>query len=170
MSHTLMDRVAEAERRDPGRIRPVLQVLVGDKPDVVTSLRPVASPLNAARRAAAIKEFIAGSLSTEEVMARLGVATRQAVHRLRDRGRLWGRTIGNATWYPAWQFGETGLLPDLPRLLVYLARYSTDAVSADRVMRLSRPELDGRSLAEALEDHSSSLIAWRLLGALGSGG
>jgi hypothetical protein len=165
-----MERVAEAERRDPARVRPVLQALVGEEPWVRAALRPLASQLNVARRAGALEEFVACSLNTETTTRLLGVVTRQAVHRLRERGRLWGRTIGNATWFPAWQFTEAGLRPDLPELLQRLGSFTTDAVAADRVMRLPRRELDGRSIAEALQDGDRRELAWQLLSALGAGG
>ena len=55
-----------------------------------------------------------GSLSTAEVRERLGRSSAQSVHVLRSRGQLIGRTIGNATWFPAWQLQGGGLRDDLP--------------------------------------------------------
>src|SRR5688572_11759745 len=148
----LLARVAAEARRDPNRVGPVLQVLVGDEPDRPGGLRSVAVRLNDARLAAAHDEFRTGSLTADEVRRRLGLRSRQAVHALRDRGRLIGRTFGNQTLFPAWQLDGAALRSNLPELLVKLRRFSDDAVAADRIMRLPRDELDGLSLAEALDD------------------
>ena len=163
----LLARVAAEARKDPGRVGPVLQVLVGDEPDSPGGLRPVAARLNDVRLAAAHDEFRAGSLTADEVRRRLGLRSRQAVHALRDRGRLLGRTFGNQTWFPAWQLDGPALRPNLATLVGALRRFSDDAVAADRIMRLPRDELDGISLAEALDDPGRRDRAWALLGRLG---
>ena len=163
----LLARVAAEARRDPGRVGPVLQVIVGDEPDSPGGLRVVAGRLNDARLAAAHKEFRAGSLTADEVRRRLGVRSRQAVHALRDRGRLLGRTFGNQTWFPAWPLDGPALRQDVAALVGALRRFSDDAVAADRIMRLPRAELDGISLAEALDDPDRRDLAWALLGRLG---
>jgi hypothetical protein len=165
----LIGRVSVEARRDPERVRPVLQVLVGEEPDRNGGLRAVVSRLNTSRREAVLAEFRAEALTADEVRRLLGVRSRQAVHALRQRGRLMGRTLGNTTLFPAWQFAGGALRPDLPGLLERLRRYSSDAVAADRVMRLPRPELDGRSVAEALDDPHSQKLAWVLLDRLGDG-
>lgn len=167
---TLMERVAEQAERDPDRVLPVLEALVGQRPRSAPRLRQVAERVGAVRRQAAVSEFIAGSLTTEQAVGRLpGATTRQAVHRLRDRGRLLGRTIGNATWFPAWQFGDAGLRDDLPRVLTALRSFTSDALAADRIMRLPREELGGSSIAEALQDPEGREPAERLLDRLGGG-
>lgn len=164
----LLARVAAEARRDPEGVRPVLQVLVGEEPEVGAGrLRPVASRLNDARVAAAHDEFRSGALTTDDVRRRLELRSRQAVHALRDRGRLVGRTFGNATLFPAWQFDGPGLRADLSALLEALRRFTTDAVACDRVMRLPRPELGGTSLAESLDDPRRRELAWALLDRLG---
>ena len=163
----LLARVAAEARRDPGRVGPVLQVLVGDEPDSPGGLRLVAGRLNDVRLAAAHDEFRAGSLTADEVRRRLGVRSRQAVHALRERGRLLGRTFGNQTWFPAWQLDGPALRSDLAALVGALRRFSDDAVAADRIMRLPRDELDGLSLAEAIDDPTRRDLAWALLGRLG---
>lgn len=164
----LLARVAAEARRDPEGVRPVLQVLVGDEPKVGTGrLRSVAFQLNDARVAAAHSEFRSAALTTDDVRSRLRLRSRQAVHALRDRGRIVGRTFGNVTLFPVWQFDGAGLRDDLARLLGALRRYSTDAVACDRVMRLPRPELGGSSLAESLDDPRRSAVAWTLLDQLG---
>jgi hypothetical protein len=116
-----------------------------------------------------LAEFRAGSLTADGVRQLLALGSRQAVHQLRQRGRLIGRTLGNTTWFPAWQFAGGALRPDLPALLDLLRRFSSDAVAADRVLRVPREELDGRSLAEALEDPKSAELAWALLDRVGGG-
>jgi hypothetical protein len=168
MVDDLLARVAVEAHRDPDGVRPVLQVLVGDEPEVGRGrLRPVASRLNDARLAAAHDEFRAGALTTDDVRRRLELGSRQAVHALRDRGRLVGRTSGNATLFPAWQFDGPRLRGDLSALLKALRRFTTDAVACDRVMRLPRAELDGASLAESLDDPGRRELAWALLDRLG---
>jgi hypothetical protein len=165
---SLLARVSVEARRDPERVRPVLQVLLGDEPDHEGGLREVASRLNESRQESVLAEFRAGSLTADGVRRLLALRSRQAVHQLRQRGRLIGRTLGNTTWFPAWQFAGGALRPDLPALLGRLRGFS-DAVAADRVMRLPREELDGRSLAEALEDPKSAELAWALLDRVGGG-
>lgn len=168
VSDTLLERVAEAAGRDPDTVRPVLQVLAGDTPEWVATLRPVATLVNAERLRATLEEFKQGSWTTEDVLHHVPrFRTRQAVHVLRARGRLLGRTIGNATWFPRWQFVDGDLRPDLAQVLGTLSRFSSDAVACDRVMRLPRSELQGRSLAEALDRPRDQRLAWRLLGAVG---
>jgi DNA invertase Pin-like site-specific DNA recombinase len=76
-------------------------------------------------------------------------------------------TIGTTTWYPRWQFTPSGTRPDLKRLLSALADARSDPIVADRVMRLSREDLDGLSLAEALDDRAHSDAAWRILSSMG---
>jgi hypothetical protein len=166
---SLLARVSVEARRDPERVRPVLQVLVGDEPDYEGGLRDVASLLNESRRESVLAELRAGSLTADAVRQLLGLGSRQAVHQLRHRGRLMGRTLGNTTWFPAWQFAGGALRPDLPALLERLRRFSADAVAADRIMRLPREELDDRSLAEALDDPKAAEVAWVLLERVGDG-
>lgn len=164
----LLARVAAEARRDPDGVRPVLQVLVGDEPELGGGrLRPVASGVNDARLAAAHDEFRAGALTTDDVRRRLELGSRQAVHALRNRGRLVGRTFGNVTLFPAWQFDGSGLRGDLAAVLAALRRLTTDAVACDRVMRLPRPELGGASLAESLDDPGRRHLARAILDRLG---
>jgi hypothetical protein len=168
VSETLLDRVAAAAAQDPDAINPVLQVLVGDVVEHPPALRPVAVSMNGYRREGALAEFMRGSWTTEELLREVTrFQTRQAVHALRSRGRLAGRTIGNATWFPRWQFSDADLRPDLGNILEALRRFSTDAVACDRIMRLPREELRGRSIAESLDRPSKHRLAWRLLDAVG---
>ena len=57
---------------------------------------------------------------------------------------------------------------DLPRILGLLARFTSDPLAADRVMRLKHEELGGRSIAEALRKPKTTEMAWRMLTSLGA--
>ncbi len=166
----LARRARERARREPA-FATVLEAILDAPTEGTVELTHVAAmQVNDARRQQALEEFRAGALSTAEVQQRLGRSSAQSVHVLRSRGQLLGRTIGNATWFPAWQLQGGALRDDLPRLLEALRRFSDDAVAADRMMRLRRDELGGRSLADALDDPRRAATAWNLLGALGLGG
>lgn len=168
MNETLLERVAAAAERDPSSVRPVLQILVGEAPDRPSVLRPVAGRVNTQRREGVLEEFKTGSWTTDEVLREVPrFRTRQAVHALRTRGRLLGRTIGNATFFPRWQFDDGDVRLDLGEILEALLRFSADAVAGDRVMRLPREELRGRSIAESLTRPREQRLAWHLLGAAG---
>ena len=130
--------------------------------------RTAASAVNRQRRDDARREFLADALATADVQRLLGLGTPQAVHRLRSRGKLVGRQIGNATWFPRWQFSGGERRPRLDDVLASLGRFTTDALAADRVMRLERSELDGRSIADSLDDPRRSPTAWSILASLGA--
>lgn len=129
--------------------------------------RATASVVNARRRDDARRQFLDNALTTADVQRLLQVRTPQAVHRLRSRGKLLGRQIGNATWFPAWQFHDGERRADLDAILAALARFSADAIAADRVMRLQRDELGGRSIAECLDRPRKRAVAWSLLQSVG---
>jgi hypothetical protein len=122
----------------------------------------------AERRGGVIAAFQAGSLTTKQACALLDVSTPQAVHQIRERGKLLGRTVGKATYYPAWQFTDVGLREDLPRIIAAITAFTTDAVAADRILRLPRQEFDGKSIAETLDDAMAE-DAWQILRRLGGG-
>ncbi len=165
----LAKRARDRATREPA-FATVLEAILDAPTENAGELAHVAArQVNDVRRQQALDELRAGSLSTAEVQHRLGRASAQSVHVLRSRGQLLGRTIGNATWFPAWQLREDALREDLPRLLTALRRVSDDAVTADRVMRLRRGELGGHSLAEAIDEPRRAASAWNLLGALGLG-
>lgn len=155
-------------RRDAGFVR-VLDAL-RDAPTGPhgTLERSAAHALNEQRRAVLVDEFVDGALSTAQVQARLVYTTPQAVHRLRTRKRLIGAAVGNKSWFPAWQFDGGRLRDELPRILELLARYTSDPIAADRIMRLHRDDLGGTSIAEALDDPATAPAAWRALTALGA--
>ncbi|MGV7660191.1 type II secretion system F family protein, partial [Mycobacterium kansasii] len=83
-------------------------------------------------------------------------------------GKVLGVTVGNNTWFPAWQFDGARLRPDLPQILLLLARFTSDPVVADRVMRIKREELAGASISEALRRKKTVNTAWQLLKAVGA--
>ena len=130
--------------------------------------RIAAGTLSDQRRAALVEDFVDGSMRTPDVQSLLKLRTPQAVHRLRSRGRLIGKAIGNQTWFPAWQFDGGRLRPELPRILELLAHFTSDPLAADRIMRLERDDLGDTSIAEALRRPKSTEIAWRMLTSLGA--
>ena len=169
-SQALVTRVKERAARDAAFATVLEAILEAPPADSRELARVAARDVNDGRRQQALAEFREGALTTAEVRERLGRSSAQSVHVLRSRGQLIGRTIGNATWFPAWQLEGGALRDDLPRLLELLGRFADDAVAADRIMRLRRDELGGKSLAAALDDPKRAATAWNLLGAVGLGG
>lgn len=164
----LVSQVEERVRRDPDFAK-LLDTLL-DVPTVpMEELERIAArKLNSERRDGVLSDFRAGALPTREVQSRLGYETPQAVHELRRRGKVLGVTVGNNTWFPAWQFDGGRLRPDLPQILVLLARFTSDPVVADRIMRIKRDELAGASISEALRRKKTANTAWQLLSAVGA--
>jgi hypothetical protein len=163
----LAKRVQVRAAREPAYATVLEAVLAAPTTDAGELTHVAARQVNDARRHQALAEFRDGALTTAQVQERLGRSSVQAVHVLRSRGRLLGRTIGNATWFPAWQLDGGQLRDDLARLLDLLGRFTDDAVAADRVMRLRRDELGGKDLVAALGDPKRSAAAWNLLSSLG---
>jgi hypothetical protein len=164
----LAHQVAERAQKD-SRFAEVLDaILEAPTAPQGTLERIAANSLNDERRGALVREFVEGSLPTPQVQTRLGLGSPQAVHRLRSRGKLLGSAVGNQTWFPAWQFDDDRLRPDLPRILESLARFTSDPVAADRVMRLRHDDLGGSSIAEALRRPNTAETAWRMLAAVGA--
>ena len=130
--------------------------------------RVAARKLNDQRRAALVEDFVDGSMRTAEVQGLLKLRTPQAVHRLRSRGKLIGSAVGNQTWFPAWQFDGGRVRADLPRILELLARFTSDPLAADRIMRLKQDDLGDISITEALRKPRTAEIAWRMLTSLGA--
>jgi hypothetical protein len=166
MAETYSQVIARTEAR--ARIDPDFVELLGrlvDLPTVPAGDMAVAAAgdLSRQRQAEVQREFQAGALPTAAVQDLLGLGTPQAVHRLRSRGRLLALTVGNGTWFPAWQFRDGRIRPDLPRILELLARFSADVLAADRAMRVRRDDLGGISLNEALAQPERAEEAWSAL-------
>lgn len=164
----LARQIAERARTEPGFAEVLDAVLKAPIAPQGTLERIAAGSLNEERRGALAHEFVDGALPTPTVQQRLGLRSPQAVHRLRSRGKLLGSAVGNQTWFPAWQFDSDRLRPDLPRILELLARFTSDPMAADRIMRLTHDELDGASIAEALRRPGTVDTAWQLLAAVGA--
>ncbi len=60
------------------------------------------------------------------------------------------------------------LRQDLPQILELLARFTSDSLAADRIMRLKRDDLGDTSITEALRKPKTAEIAWRMLTSLGA--
>jgi len=161
-------QVAERARTDAGFAQVLDALLDAPTAPQGTLERVAAHALNDQRRAALTDDFVAGALPTPQVQALLRLGTPQAVHRLRSRGKLIGTAVGNQTWFPAWQFDADRVRPDLPEILELLGRFTTDPLSADRIMRLTHAELGGVSIAEALRHPDTAASGRRLLTALGA--
>jgi hypothetical protein len=164
----LARQVAERARTDAGFAEVLDAILGAPTAPQGTLERIAAGSLNDERRGALVREFVEGSLPTPKVQERLGLHSPQAVHRLRSRGKLLGSAVGNQTWFPAWQFDGDRLRTDLPQILELLARFTSDPLAADRIMRLTHDELGGSSIAEALRRPKSADAAWRMLAAVGA--
>jgi hypothetical protein len=164
----LARQVAERARTDAGFAEVLDAILGAPTAPQGTLERIAAGSLNDERRGALVREFVEGSLPTPKVQQRLALHSPQAVHRLRSRGKLLGSAVGNQTWFPAWQFDSDRLRTDLPQILELLARFTSDQLAADRIMRLTHDELGGSSIAEALRRPKSADAAWRMLAAVGA--
>jgi hypothetical protein len=164
----LVRQVEERARRDSGFAQ-ILHALIGAPTVPHGTLEHIAArKLNDQRRASVVQDFVKGAVPTSKVQQLLGFRSPQAVHRLRSRGKVLGVAVGNQTWFPAWQFDKDRLRPDLPRILELLARFTSDPLAADRIMRIAHDELAGKSIAEALRRTKTADTAWRMLAALGA--
>jgi hypothetical protein len=154
---SLLALVAVQLRDDPDRVRPILE-LIAD-PDALpsgdaASLAEVAATarrINRARQRDLIAEFVASSLSTDDVRALLGGVSRQAVSERVRSGRLLGARLGGTLRMPAWQFGVDGVVARLPELLGVLASRGS-AIAAQAWMRTPIEDEDGRSAADLVID------------------
>jgi len=164
----LLSQVEERVRRDPDFAK-LLDALV-DAPTVpLEELERIAArKLNDERRGGLMRDFRDGAISTRDVQSRLGYDTPQAIHQLRRRGKLLGATVGNNTWFPVWQFENDRLRSDLPEILELLARFTSDPVVGDRIMRIKHDELAGASISEALRRKKTAGTAWQVLAAVGA--
>jgi hypothetical protein len=164
----LANQLAVRAKKDRGFAQVLGALLTAPTTPHGTLERIAARELSDQRRAALVEDFVDGAMRTPDVQRLLKLRTPQAVHRLRSRGKLIGSAVGNQTWFPAWQFDGGRLHPDLPRILELLARFTSDPLAADRIMRLERDELGDISIAGALRRPKSTQIAWRMLTSLGA--
>jgi hypothetical protein len=164
----LARQVAVRAQRDARFARVLDALLAAPTTPQGTLERVTAHKLNEQRRGALVQDFVAGSMPTPDVQGLLRLRTPQAVHRLRTRGKLLGTAVGNQTWFPAWQFDDDRLRTDLPRILELLARFTSDPLAADRIMRIKHDELGSKSIAEALRKPRTAETAWRMLTAVGA--
>jgi len=161
-------QAGERARREPDFAGVLAALVEAPTRGAGTYTRDAAQALNRRRLDSVVDEFKADALVTSDVQRLLSLGTPQAVHQLRRRKKLLGLQSGNATWFPGWQFEPGRLRPNLPAVLEHLARFTSDPIAADRVMRLVRDDLDGRSLVEALADPPTAETAWVILRSLGS--
>jgi hypothetical protein len=164
----LARQIEERARHDAGFAEVIDALLEAPTAPRGTLERVAAAKLNEQRRAAVVRDFVNGAVPTQKVQEVLGLRTPQAVHRLRSRGKLLGRAVGNQTWFPAWQFDDDRLRPDLPQILDLLTRFTSDPFASDRIMRITHDELGGLSIAEALRRNDTADTAWRMLAAVGA--
>lgn len=169
MAETQVEVIARAEAR--ARVDPEFAALLGRLVEIPVGpagrlAEAAARDLNEQRQQDTVREFRSGSLTTSAVQDLLGLGTPQAVHRLRSRGRLIALTVGNGTWFPAWQFTDGRVRSDLPRVLELIGRFTSDAVATDRIMRMIRDDLGGLSLADALDRPDVAEQAWTALSEL----
>ena len=118
-------------------------------PAVLRSAQEVARRRDAAQR----EEFVRHAFDTATVVALIAaINDRRGVDRRRARGHLLGMTVGRTTYHPAWQFDRARreTYDGLDDVLAALAEVTDDPVTADRIVRLPRPELDGGSVASLL--------------------
>jgi|SRR5690242_20668232 len=164
----LLSQVEERARRDPDFAELIEELLEAPTRPKGKLELVAARKLNHNRRTGLMADFLDGAISTREVQTRLGYQSPQAIHQLRRRGQLLGMTVGNNTWFPAWQFETDQVRSDLPEILDLLARFTSDAVVVDRIMRIRRDDLGGASLAEALRRKKTATTARTMLAALGA--
>jgi hypothetical protein len=165
------EAIALAEQRaaeDPRFVGALLELVEAPTSTAGSLSRVAAAAVNRQRRDAARRQFLENAIVTSDVQRMLGLRTPQAVHRLHSRGKLVGRQIGNATWFPTWQFHHGDRRDDLDEILSALSELTTDAIAADRIMRLERDELGGQSIADAIDRPRKRAVAWSILRALGA--
>ena len=165
------DAIARAEKRakhDPAFAGALRQLVDAPVSTAGAYSHTAAAAVNQRRRDEARQQFLDSALATADVQRLLNLRTPQAVHRLHSRGKLIGRQIGNATWFPAWQFRDGERRADLDDILSALTRFTSDAIAADRVMRLRRDELGSQSIAEAIDRPRKAAVARAILESLGT--
>jgi hypothetical protein len=129
----------------PAQMAPRLRELVGDA-------TPPAARWTRAREAGqhallALLDTAGGTLTPEQVAARLG-RSRQAVHQRLRNGQLLAVPGARGAAYPVWQFTESGVLPGFPEALGALG--DTPPVVAVQFFLSGRDSLGGETPLDAL--------------------
>lgn len=170
----ILERLADHAKRDDD-FAEALAFLADDEFDHDPFARPAEQALAMARRMNTSrldeqrKAHASDSLTTTEVVELISsMSDRKAVDRRRSRGRLLGVKVGNRVYHPSWQFdrerGDTR--SGLPAVLEALAQVTDSPMAANALMTASRPELDGRTLAQMFADGEieRTIAAIRLAG------
>ena len=154
LAETTYQAVRDRQRREPDVVEPVLALLADPdhEGEVTDDMRRMAATLADHRETVAIETFLANALPTSEVIERVrSWNDRRTLASARRRRQLLGLTIGRETYHPDWQFTRSGLRHDLSGVIgPLLDAAADDPVLADQIMRVPRPELDGRSLVDLL--------------------
>ena len=139
---------------EPEHVLPALQLIADPDatidPDDESTIA-LARTLNAHRVVAGLREFRAGSYSTDEVREMLGGVSRQAVSQRVRNDRLLSLEISGKSWFPDWQFADAQPVRGLPEVIAALHEADQDAYTADAFMRAPLPEEGGRSPAQLLQ-------------------
>ena len=143
----LMEAVQARLAEDPQHVREALALIVD--PDALperAELTPAARAVNGRRLDHMRQQFFDHALRGDDVRARLGGISRQALNQRVRARKLLALTAANTSWYPDWQFSaDGGLVPHLHQVLAVLP---DSPLAADRVMRAPLPEEQGRSIAD----------------------
>lgn len=165
LTETVYQAVRDRQQREPDVVEPVLALLADPdhEGEVTDDMRRMAATLADQRETAAVETFLAGALSTSEVIDRVrSWNDRRTLASARRRRQLLGLTVGRETHHPDWQFTRVGLRHDLSAVIgPLLDAAAGDPVLADQLMRAPRPELDGRSLVDLLSSRrTGEVLTW----------
>ena len=157
--------VRDRELREPDVVGPVLLLLADpDSEGAVTSdMQRLAAEVAVGRESAALDRFVANALPTSAVLERVSTWNdRRTVASARRRGQLLGLRVGREAYHPGWQFTPTGLQHELPSVIRGLLDAAAgDPLHADLIMRIRRPAMAGRSLAELLATNQTlEVLTW----------
>lgn len=152
-TEAVLEAVARRLEQEPEHVLPTLRLLadpdaLADPQDEDTTT--LARQVNAGRLAARRAEFRAHALATSEVRELLGGVSRQAVaQRVRNKTLL-SLEIAGTSYFPDWQFGWDGPLPNLGQIIPALVSGGRGALASDALMRTPLEEERGRTPAQLL--------------------